>query len=178
MSENVSTPVGDLREFKNYALGTLAFGATVATFLVQVFHLPIEPTVLGTTLVGVFFLIVVLLIQRSEKRLEIKLADHIDESNLMIGEFRDDMKYLKNMSLENQRSSLRTEMDNEIFRNPANHDTIIRYAYRYFKELGSDWVETEKFMAWMEKEQKAGRPVHLPADLLADINNKVALEKN
>lgn len=68
-------------------------------------------------------------------------------------------------------------MDNEIFRRPENHDTIIKYGYRYFVELDSDWVETEKFEAWMEAEKNAGRPVHLPRELLSNITHKAELEK-
>ena len=81
------------------------------------------------------------------------------------------------MALENQRSALRTEMDNEIFRRPENHDTIIKYEYRYFVELDSDWVETEKFQAWIDKENAAGRTVHLPRELLSNVSGKIASEK-
>lgn len=172
-----STAVGDLKMIKNYSLGILAFGTAVTAFLTQVLHFPIEPTLATTVVVGILFLTVVFLIWRAENRMEMKLIDHMDESNSIMQEFRDDLSYLKRMSLECQRSGIRTEMDNEIFRNPSNHDTIIRYAYRYFGELDSDWVETEKILAWQAEEEKAGRPVHLPPDLLLNIQNKALAEK-
>ena len=172
-----STAVGDLKMIKNYSVGILAFGTAVTAFLTQALHFPLEPTLATTVVVGILFLAVVFLIWRAENRMEMKLIDHIDESNSIMQEFRDDLSYLKRMSLECQRSGIRTEMDNEIFRNPSNHDTIIKYAYRYFQELDSDWVETEKFLTWVDNENRAGRPVHLPPDLLANVDNKKAQEK-
>lgn len=179
MKSNIPTTpsaVEDLKMIKNYIVGVLGFGTAVTAFLTQVLHFPLEPTLAGTTLGGALFLVIVYLIYRAERRMELMLSDHIDESNTVYGGFKQDMDYLKKMALETQRSSLRTEMDNEMFRNPANHDTIIRYAYRYFDELDSDWVETEKFIAWMDREKEAGREVHLPKGLMSNINKKIALE--
>lgn len=171
-----NTPVSDLLKLKNYALGTLAFGTAVTTFLTQVFHTPLEATLLGTTFTGALFLVLVYLIFRSEQRSKARLITHMQHSDKIIEGFNRDLAVLKQFALENQRSSLRTEMDNEIYRNPENHDTIIKYAYRYFKELGGDWVETDKFLTWVDSEKDAGRKVHLPADLMKDINEKADAE--
>ena len=73
-------------------------------------------------------------------------------------------------------STLRTEMNNEIYRNPQNHDTIIRMAEKYFgkKEdggLNANWVEKELFLTWVDKENEAGREVHLPKALITQLEN-------
>lgn len=171
------TAVEDLKVLRNYLLGVIAFATAVTAFLTQILHFPTESTLVMTTLLGTVFLVIVFLIQRAERRTDIKLKDHIDESDVMIHEFRQDLEYIKNMTLENQRSALRTEMNTEIYRNPSNHDTIIKYAYRYFKELDSDWVETTIFEAWRKSEEEAGRPVNLPPDLLSNINAKIISEQ-
>ena len=169
--------VEDLKVLRNYLLGVIAFATAVTAFLTQILHFPTESTLVMTALLGTVFLVIVFLIQRAERRTDIKLKDHIDESDVMINEFRQDLEYIKNMTLENQRSALRTEMNTEIYRNPSNHDTIIKYAYRYFKELDSDWVETTIFETWRKDEEAAGRPVNLPPELLSNINAKIAEEK-
>lgn len=178
MKEMSSTPeaVEDLKVVRNYCLGVFAFGAAVATFFTQAFHFPLEPTLIGTTMGGAIFLVVVFLIYRAEQRVKKALTCHVDSSTVAINDFRKDVAELKESVKATQCSALRTEMDAEIFRNPENHDTIIRYAYRYFKELDADWVQTEKFLTWVESEEKAGRPVHLPTDLLMDVKNKASLE--
>lgn len=175
-----STPetVEDLKVVRNYCLGVFTFGAAITTFFTQAFHFPLEPTLIGTTLGGALFLVVVFLIYRAEQRMKHALTCHVDSSTVALNEFRSDIEYLKKSALATQCSTLRAELDAEIFRNPSNHDTIIRYAYRYFKELDADWVETEKFLAWVESEKKAGRPVRLPADLLTNVNNKALLESS
>ena len=162
---------------KNYILGTLAFGTAVSTFLIQAFHFPPEPTIISAVAVCCFFILIVALIWLAEKNVQQQLAEHIAESNILMEKFKSDMEYIKQMSKESQCSALRIEMDNEIFRNPSNHDTIIRYAHRYFGELDADWVETEKILAWQAEEEKAGRLVHLPPDLLLNIQNKALAEK-
>ena len=169
--------VEDLKTLRNYILGVIAFATAVTTFFVKVLGFR-QDTTLGVVLVlSALILVVGFLINRAEKRCK----DEVSRVKAEIADYRkthiDDIKYLKTMALENQRSALRTEMDNEMFRRPENHDTIIKYAYRYFIELDSDWVETEKFEAWMESEEKHGRKVHLPRELLANINYKIELDK-
>lgn len=166
----------DLNELKGYFLGTLALGAAATTFLTQAFHTPLESTLIGTTGVGVFFLIIVYLVNRAERRMVTRLNAHVTLSDEHIKRFHDDIEILKDRALENQRSSLRNEMDNEIYRNPSNHDTIIRYAYKYFYELNGDWVQTEKFLAWRDSEEAAGRPVHLPNVLIRKLDDDIKKE--
>lgn len=167
----------DLKIIKDYILGTVAFAAAVSAFFVNVLHFKTETTTGVVAVLSIMFLAVVCLINRAEERQKAE-TDKIRLENIETRKQHEaDIQYLKKMALENQRSALRTEMDNEMYRRPENHDTIIKYAYRYFVELDSDWVETEKFEAWKEAEEKAGRKVHLPNELLVNIKTKVANDK-
>lgn len=173
--ENKAT--GDLKVIAAYVTGVITFAATVTTFFVKVLNAPLELTTGIVAVLSSMLLLTTILINRAERRMLERIQRVKEECNTTQQKYNKDMDWLKNMTLENQRSALRTEMDNEIFRRPENHDTIIKYGYRYFIELDSDWVETEKFEAWMETEKKAGRPVHLPRELLANITHKAELEK-
>ena len=173
--ENKAT--SDLKVIAAYVTGVITFAATVTTFFVKALNAPLELTTGIVAVLSSMLLLTTILINRAERRMLEQIQRVKEECNATQQAYNKDMIWLKNMTLENQRSSLRTEMDNEIFRRPDNHDTIIKYGYRYFVELDSDWVETEKFEAWMEAEKKAGRPVHLPRELLANITHKAELEK-
>lgn len=168
--------VEDFNELKAYALGTLALGAAITTFLTQAFHTPLEATLIGATGIGVFFLTIVYLINKSEQRMRQIIHAHEHFAEGRDDEMRADIKILKERALENQRSALRSEMDNEMYRNPSNHDTIIQYAYKYFHELDGDWVQTDKFLTWKAKEEEAGRPVYLPPELWTKIAQKAQQE--
>lgn len=168
--------VDDFNDLKGYLLGTLALGAAVTTFLTQAFHTPIEPTLIGATGIGLFFLTIVYLVHSAEKRTRKLIAAHEHDANLRTQQHQADIEELKMRALENQRSGLRNEMDNEMYRNPSNHDTIIRYAYKYFYELDGDWVQTDKFLTWKDKEEAAGRPVHIPPELHHKISDKAERE--
>lgn len=175
--EEQNKTVKDVKVIAAYITGVLSFATAVAAFFVKALGFRQDTTIGVVTVLSVLFLLTAYLIHRSEKRsfaeIERVRTDSIEKQKV----YEKDIKYLKDMALENQRSALRTEMDNEMFRRPENHDTIIKYAYRYFIELDSDWVETEKFDAWMESEEKHGRKVHLPRELLANINYKIELDK-
>lgn len=173
--ENKAT--GDLKVIAGYVTGVIAFATAVTTFFVKVLNAKMELTLGIVAVLSSMLLLTTLLINRAEKRTMKEVQRIKEECNVTQIKYQKDMEWLKKMTLENTRSSLRTEMDNEIYRRPENHDTIIKYAYRYFVELDSDWVETEKFEAWIESEEKAGRKVHLPRELLTNVTNKIALEK-
>lgn len=87
------------------------------------------------------------------------------------------LKKIENNGLENQRSLMRLEMDNLMVREPYNHDTIIAYAERYFLDLNGDWKQTDRFLDWVEKENKAGRPVHIPPELFSNVHTKHTRER-
>lgn len=167
----------DVKIIAAYITGVLSFATAVAAFFVKALGFRQDTTIGVVTVLSVLFLLTAYLIHRSEKRSLKEIERVRTESVEKQVAYEKDIQYLKKMALENQRSALRTEMDNEIFRRPENHDTIIKYAYRYFVELDSDWVETEKFQAWIDKENAAGRTVHLPRELLSNVAGKIAAER-
>ena len=173
----MENPTEDIKLLRNYVLGVVGFATAVSAVLIEALHFRAEPTIICVIAFACMMLLVAFLINKSEKRQAKVLEKFREENEVMTTSFKEDLTYLKDMALENQRSAVRAEMDNEIFRNPANHDTIIKYAYRYFKELDANWVQTEKFLSWADNEKKAGRPVHLPSDLVANVNEKVEAEK-
>lgn len=159
----------DLKTLRNYALGIVGFSTTISAVLIQVFHTRAEPTILCVIGFALAMFAICFLVNRAEQRQAKALKEHKDESDAAMQEFRDGVFYLKNMALENQRSSLRNEMNSEIYRNPSNHDTILQLAHRYFVEMGGDWVQTDQFLAWAENESEKGRPVHIPIELTQTI---------
>lgn len=167
----------DIKTVAAYITGVLSFATAVAAFFVKALGFRQDTTIGVVTVLSVLFLLTAYLIHRSEKRSLKEIERVRTESVEKQVAYEKDIQYLKKMALETQRSSLRTEMDNEMFRRPENHDTIIKYAYRYFVELDSDWVETEKFQAWIDKENAAGRTVHLPRELLSNVAGKIAAER-
>lgn len=165
--------VEDLKTLRNYVLGVAGFATTVSAILIQALHFPTEPTLICVAGFALVMLLIGFLINRAEQRQALALKKHQEESDKTIQEFKGDLSFLKTMALENQRSGLRNEMNGEIYRNPANHDTILQLARRYFVEMGGDWVQTDLFLSWAEKENAKGRPVHIPVDL----SQAVAKEK-
>lgn len=162
----------DIKSSKGYILGVIAFATAVGAFLTQVLHFKTEPTLASVTGMAVLILYMGWLIQQSEKRQEARLKAHEDEMKVKMTGYDGQLATIIDICKENQLSSLRTEMDNEIARNPSNHDTILRYAQKYFIELGGDWVQTDKFFAWAESEKEAGRTVHMPPMLMNYIMTK------
>lgn len=168
----------DIKTSKGYILGVIAFATAVGAFLTQVLHFKTEPTLASVAGMAVLVLYLAWLIQQSEKRQEARMKAHEDEMKVKMSGYDGQLTTIINICKENQLSSLRTEMDNEIARKPSNHDTILRYAQKYFIELGGDWVQTDKFFAWVESERKAGRPVHMPPMLMNYIMTKREEEHN
>lgn len=168
----------DIKQSKGYILGVIAFATAVGAFLTQVLHFKTEPTLTAVASLAIFVLFLSWLIDRSEKRQVKRLEEHSKETDARMNGFDESIKCLVDYAKETQLSTLRIEMDNEIARNPANHDTILRYAQKYFLELGGDWVQTDKFFAWAESERDAGRPVRMPPALMNNIMTKREQEKN
>ena len=162
----------DIKSSKGYILGVIAFATAVGAFLTQVLHFKTEPTLASVAGAAVLVLYLAWLIQQSEKRQEARMKAHEDEMEVKMTGYDNQLATIIDICKENQLSSLRTEMDNEIARNPSNHDTILRYAEKYFIELGGDWVQTDKFFAWAESEKEAGRTVHMPPVLMNHIMTK------
>lgn len=162
----------DIKSSKGYILGVIAFATAVGAFLTQVLHFKTEPTLASVAGMAVLILYMAWLIQQSEKRQEARMKAHEEEVKVKMSGYDGQLVTIIDICKENQLSSLRTEMDNEIARNPSNHDTILRYAQKYFIELGGDWVQTDKFFAWAESEREAGRAVHMPPMLMNYIMTK------
>ena len=159
----------DINQGKGYILGVLAFATAAGAFLTQVVNLRTEPTLIAVAGVALTILFIGWLVQRSE--------NHQSESMGMIECCKKDLEYLRTMAVENQRASLRIEMNDLIARDPANHDRILQYAERYFITYEGDWTQTDAFLAWVDKENALGRKVHVPPALLNNVSAKKFLEK-
>lgn len=167
----------DIKTSKGYILGVLAFATAVGAFLTQVLHFRTEPTLAAVAFFALFVLYLSWLIDKSEKRQEQRMAEHNKEIGARLANYDETLSCLKDYAKETQLATLRIEMDNEMARNPANHDTILRYAEKYFIELGGDWVQTDKFWSWVESENDAGRTVHVPSVLMNNVMMKREAEK-
>ena len=104
------------------------------------------------------------------------LKNHIDEATYTTQEFVGRLDSIDDVLLDIQKSTLRTEMNDEITRHPHNHDTILRMAQKYFVDLQADWIETDIFLSWVEAEKQAGRPVNLPPQLFSAVTDRKAEE--
>lgn len=167
----------DIKTSKGYVLGVIAFATAVGTFLTTVCKFRAEPTVTAVaTVVGVI-LFISWLIDRSEKRQEVKLKTYQDGVKEKLAVYDDTLKELVDYTKETQLATLRIEMDNEITRNPSNHDTILKYAEKYFIKLGGDWVQTDKFLMWVESENANNRPVYVPPHLMSAVTVAKSNEK-
>lgn len=167
----------DIKSSKGYVLGVIAFATTVGTFLIQVLHFRPEPTLTAVASLAVFVLFLSWLIDRSEKRSEKRLKEHETAMNQKIDGYDSKLDKIYDMSLENQRSSIRIEMNSYIRNDPNNHDTILAYAEKYFVELNGDWKETDIFFGWIEAEDEAGRTVHIPPQFRDAVYYKRELER-
>lgn len=169
--------IDDLKLLRNWAIGIASFSTTISAILVQALHFPVEPTLICVLGFAGLMLLVVYLINKSEQRQRILLQSHIKESTENVKDFDSRLDSIDLILLDIQRSTLRTEMNDEIARHPENHDTILRMAEKYFCQLKSDWIQTSLFLSWVESEEKAGRKVHIPQELIATVNARALEEK-
>ena len=164
MDENKNSKE-DLVTLRNYTLGVVAFATAVSTLLIQVLHFRVEPTIACTLAFACMMLLIVYLIGRAESRNQLILRNHIDESDTKIESFDKRLDSIDSCLLEIQRSTLRTELNNAIFRHPENHDSILKMAEKYFGKpedggLNANWYMSSVFLDWAEKEK-----VKLPISL-------------
>lgn len=156
------TVFDNVKEAKAWIVGAIGFDATVTALLVAVFNVDAVKTTIATTATTLVALAIIFLIYKSEGRSRIELQSHIEDSNKLTSELRKDISEIKKMILENGKSTLRIEINEEINQNPHNHDTILKMAERYFSPpMNGDWYMTNRFLDWAEKEK-----VHLPPSLL------------
>lgn len=154
------TVLDNVKELKAWIAGAIGFNATVTTLLVSVFQVDPVKTTIATTATTIVALAIIFLIYRSETRSRNELQKHIDEANGMVAEIRKDTSEIKRMLLENGKSTLRIEINDEMDKNPHNHDTILKMGEKYFYEMEGDWYMTNRFLDWAEREN-----VHLPPTL-------------
>ena len=177
MKDDKPNAIDDIKSLKGYILGVAALAAGVTTFCTLTFHWEAPKVSAISASVAVIFIVLAFLIQRAENRNARRLETHIETSEKRISEFSEGIDYLKRMALENQRASTRIEMNSFIRNEPWNHDTILAYAEKYFLELDGDWKETDVFLSWVDKENEAGRKVHVPPELFSNVHTKSELEK-
>lgn len=152
----------NVKELKAWVLGAIAFDAAVTSLLVTVFEVDAVKTTIATTATTVVALAIIFLIYRSEKRTKAELQKHIDDSNNLVASLKTDINDIKEMILDNGKSTLRIEINEEMLQNPHNHDTILKMAEKYFSPpMNGDWYMTNRFLDWAEKEN-----VHLPPSLI------------
>lgn len=153
---------GDVKEARAWVLGAIGLDATVTSLLVAVFNVDAVKTTIATTATTIVALAIIFLIYKSEARGRGELQRHIDDSNKLVSEIRKDTAEIKNLIMENQKSTLRLEINSEMSQNPENHDTILKMAEKYFSPpLSGDWYMTNRFLDWAEREH-----VHLPPSLI------------
>lgn len=166
----MESPIEDLKNLKNYVLGIAGFSTSVSAVLIQIFHFPTEITVAMMILISCLFIVIVYLIGRAEGRQKRMLEAHVKASTKTIRGFDKRLDMIDSVLADIQKSTLRTEICNEIERYPENHDTIIRMGERYFCELGGNWVMFDLYQRWIDSENAEGRPVYLPPQLLAKMD--------
>lgn len=151
----------NVKELKAWILGAIAFDAAVTSLLVAVFEVDAVKTTIATTATTMVALAIIFLIYRSEKRTKNELQKHIEEANSLVAELRKNTTEIKKLLLDNGKSTLRIEINDEMSKNPHNHDTILKMGEKYFYEMDGDWYMTNRFLDWAEKEK-----VHLPPSLI------------
>lgn len=152
----------NVKELKAWMVGAIAFDAAVTSLLVAVFSVDAVKTTIATTATTIVALAIIFLIYKSEARGRGELQKHIDDSNNLVSEIRKDTAEIKNLIMENQKSTLRLEINAEMNQNPHNQDTILKMAEKYFSPpLSGDWYMTNRFLDWAEREK-----VHLPPSLI------------
>ena len=157
--------IEDIKLSKGYALGVVGFATVISTFLIEALHFPAEATLLSAAGIAILVLYFGFLIVRSESRQAQALKEHEDMSKEQVRDIQNTLNEVKEITLENQRASLRIEMGNEIRRHPHNHDTILRIAEKYFLPreeggLAGNWYMSTLFLEWAEKEN-----IRIPAAL-------------
>ena len=157
MDENKNSKE-DLVTLRNYVLGVVGFATAVSAVLIQALHFRAEPTIICVAAFAVLMLLIVFLISKSEKREAQSLTKHIDDSNKTIERFDNRLESIDKVLLDIQKSTLRTELNSEMYRNPENHDTILKIAEKYFLPiekggLQGNWYMASKFYEWAAHEK-------------------------
>lgn len=152
----------NVKEMKGWIVGAIGFDTAITTLLVTIFEVDAVKTTIATTATTIVALAIIFLIYKSEARSRNELQSHIEESNTLVEDLRNDITEIKSMLRENGKSTLRLEINEEMLRNPHNHDTILKMGEKYFcPPMNGDWYMTNRFLDWVEKEN-----IHLPPSLM------------
>lgn len=168
----------DLKEIKGYILGVVAFATAVGAFLVEVLHFHKEPSIVGVCGVSVCMLLIGYLINRSEKRQAEALDLYKKHSAERTQKLEEALVEIKGLAVESRLDNLRTLLTIYINSQPTNHDTILKIAEKYFIEYNGDWVMTNEFLQWVDRENQAGRHVYVSSSLLNTVHTREREEKN
>lgn len=163
--------IDDIKTSKGYIMGVITFASAVGAFLTQIMHFKTEPTIITVACFAVMIIYLSWLIDKSEKRQLSRFERHREKVQKGLEEYDASLNRLIECAKETQLSTLRMEMNSAIYRTPENHDTILKYAEKYFVVLGGDWVQTDIFLQWVNDENKKGRPVHIPMHIMSAISN-------
>lgn len=155
------TVFDNVKELKGWIAGAIGFDATVTALLVTIFQVDAVKTTIATTATTIVALALVFLIYRSEQRSRKELQNHIEEANEQVKSINTGIDELKDIVKDTAKSTLRLEINEEMGKNPHNHDTILKMGEKYFCEMDGDWYMTNRFLDWAEKEN-----VHLPPSLI------------
>lgn len=155
------TVFDNIKEMKGWILGAIAFDAAVTSLLVTIFCVDLVKTTIATTAATIVALIIILLINKSEVRNREELHKHVSDSTTLVEQMQTSIAEIKELLIENGKSTLRIEINEEMLQNPHNHDTILKMAEKYFCDMKGDWYMTNRFLDWAEKEK-----IHLPPTLI------------
>lgn len=175
--EEKQTIFEDFKKIKGYILGVIAFATAVSVFFTQVLNLPIQPVLATVFIATICMLFIGFLIEKSEKRQRIALQKQEEKSVARVESFKESINEIKNLAIETRLDNLRTLLTLYMHDQPENHDTILKIAEKYFCEFHGDWVMTDEFLRWTDKENEAGRKVHIPNSLLTAVKLREQEEK-
>jgi len=170
--------IDDIKTSKGYIMGVVTFASAVGAFLTQIMHFKAEPTIIVVACFAVMIIYLSWLIDKSEKRQLSRFEKHREKVQKWMAEYEASSNKLMEYANETQLSTLRMEMSSAIYRTPENHDTILKYAEKYFVKLGGDWVQTDVFLQWANDENKKGRPVHIPMNIMSAVSDLHHTEKH
>ena len=122
-------------------------------------------------------LIIGFLIEKSEERQRIALKEQEEKSIARVESFKESVNEIKSLAIETRLDNLRTLLTLYMHDQPENHDTILKIAEKYFCEFHGDWVMTDEFLKWADRENEAGRKVHIPSSLLTAVKLREKEEK-
>ena len=138
----------NVKEMRAWITGAIAFDATVTSLLVLVFNVDAIKTTIATTATTIVALAIIWLIYRSEKRTNLELQKHIQDSNELRKELRECMVDNKQALADIRKDTLRIQLSQYMKDQPDNIDTIIKIAEEYFVHLKGDWYATSEFRKW------------------------------